>query len=618
MVRSLVLCGLCAIAAALLAISSFAQRLEREVGLGMLYAVRGNLKAPDEALIVGLDRASIGWLQRNIGALGQVSQGLDGCLSPHARDELSRARNINQVPRALHACLIRRLAERKPRLIVFDINFNAETPDDGLFAEEIRRAGNVLLLERIEEDGVVRRLGPSGPLAGAALGTVFFQTDGTPGKVVTGYPLHNHLFPSIPAMPVEAWHHYTGQTRGQSGQEDAVAHPASAFHLIWLYGHAGTIRTIPIRRVFETNAAGLAADLSRTTVFVGASDASDRSAYDHFRVPLLFARSDLMGGVELAATSFLNLLHHESMRSLPPPVWAGFVLLYAFVAFLASQSFSGRGALVGVLALAVAYSAMAATLFVLMRLWVPVSIPIIIVTPLAVLSAFSARFTVARRVIERLAPRPFANELLSHPEISRGSSKVEDATIVFVDMVGSTALAERLGEDVFRQVMNRYYSVATAAVETNDGMVVEYMGDGVLALFTAGVAGPDHAIKACRAAQQISVRPVPAVACSGPGDGEEFRLRFGIHSGPVVTGPTGAEHRYSFKALGDSVNVAARLEEHGKKLTPDGTDIILLSADTRRRAALSDELLRPLGIAKLRGRSHEVEVFRLAATVPRD
>ena len=66
MIRGLVFCGLCAIAAALLALSSPGQQLERQVGLRLLYAARGNLAAPEGALIVGLDRASIGWLQRNI------------------------------------------------------------------------------------------------------------------------------------------------------------------------------------------------------------------------------------------------------------------------------------------------------------------------------------------------------------------------------------------------------------------------------------------------------------------------------------------------------------------------------------------------------------------------
>ena len=99
MIRGLIFCGLCAIAMALVALSQLGQQLERQIGLGLLYAARGNLKAPEGALIVGLDRASISWLQRNIDALGDVSHGLEGCLPPHARESLSRARNINQVPR---------------------------------------------------------------------------------------------------------------------------------------------------------------------------------------------------------------------------------------------------------------------------------------------------------------------------------------------------------------------------------------------------------------------------------------------------------------------------------------------------------------------------------------
>ena len=487
MIRSLVFCGLCAIAVALLSLSALGQQLERQIGLGLLYAVRGDLKAPEGALVVGLDRASIGWLQRNIDALGRVSQGLEGCLSPHARESLSRARNINQVPRALHACLIRRLAERAPRLIVFDINFNAETPDDGFLAEAVESAGNVLLLERIEENGVARRLRPSAPLSDAAMQTVFFQTDGTPGRVVTGYPTHSRFFPTIPAMPVEAWRHH-------AGQEAVATHSMPDFQLIWLYGPAGTIPTIPIRRVFEADASALPADLSRFTVFVGASDASDQSAYDHFKVPLLMAESDVVGGVELAATAFLNLIHRQRMFSLPPPAQAGVVFCFAFAALLASQFLSGRRALGGVMVIAAAYGATAVSVFVLARLWVPVAVPMIIVTPVAVLSAFSARFAVASRVVERLAPRPFARELLRHPEIRRSDSNIEDATVMFADMVGSTALAERLGEDAFRKVMNRYYSAATAAVEANDGMVVEYMGDGILSLVHVGRcrAGPRH------------------------------------------------------------------------------------------------------------------------------
>ena len=497
MIRRLVACALCAVAVALLALSPLGRQLERQLGLGMLYAARGDLPAPEGALVVGLDRASIGWLQRNIGSLDRVSPALDECLPPQAREALGRARNINQLPRALHACLIRRLAGHGPRLIVFDVNFNSETADDAFLADAVRRAGNVLLLDRIEEDGVARLLRPAAPLAEAADATVFFQTDGSPGRVVTGYPTRNRFFPAIPAMPVEAWRRHTGR-------ETNPASPTPDFRLIWLYGPAGTIPTVPLRGVFEADAAALPADLSRLTVFVGASDATDRSAYDHFKVPLIMAEADVVGGVELAATAFLNLVHRERMHALPPAAQAGVVFCYAFLVLLASQSLAGGRAVGGVLAIAVAYGATAVAAFGLARLWIPVAVPLLIATPVALLSAFSARFALARRVVEMLAPRPFARDLLRHPGIGRGRSSIEDATVMFADMVGSTALAERLGEDAFRTVMNRYYSAATAAVEANGGLVVEYMGDGILALFTSVVAGPEHARKACLAAQQIS------------------------------------------------------------------------------------------------------------------
>lgn len=603
MIRSLIFCGVCATALALVSLSAPGRQLERQVGLGLLYAARGELKPPEGALIVGLDRASIGWLQRTFGDPGSAAKGLEACRSSRSLEDLSRARNINQLPRALHACLIGRLAERKPSLVVFDINFNAETPDDGMLADAMRRAGNVLLLERIEENVAVHRLRPATPLAEAALGTVFFQTDGTPGRVATGYPTRNQYFPAIPALPVAAW----GQV---TGAPDAALTSIPAFQSFWLYGPAGTVPTIPLRSVFE-DASALPVDLTGIAVFVGASDPAVLSAYDHFRIPLLMAESDIVGGVELAATAYLNLLHGERMVALPPASRGGVVFFFAFAILVASRGLGGRRGSGSVLLIAAAYGAIAFPAFAVARLWLPVAVPLLVVTPVAMLSSLSVRFALATRLVERLAPRPFAQELLRHPEIGRSDAHIEDATVMFADMVGSTALAERLGEDAFRTVINRYYSAATAAVEANDGMVVEYMGDGILALFTAPVAGPDHATKACRAAEQVSQSPLRRTPLSEPAASEDFRLRFGLHSGKVVTGPTGAEHRYSYKALGDSVIVAARLEEHAKTLRQDGADIILLTADTRRRAVLSDERIDPLGPVRLRGRSSEVEVFRL-------
>lgn len=605
MIRSFVLCTLCSATLVLLSLSSLGRWLEREVGLGILYAIRGDLEAPDGAMIVGIDRASLAWLQRNIGSLEHLSNGLGDCFSPHAKKELLRARSVSQVPRSLYTCLVQRLNAHDTRLIVFDINFNADTPDDVLLAQEFARSQNVLLLElleRTEGNNVNRRLRPSAPLARAALQTVFFQTD---GRALTGYPTFSRQFPELPAMPVEAWRRHTG---GQMAEGFSLP----SFQPIWLYGPAGTVPTVPINRVFEVEGHALPSDLSQVSVFVGASDLSNEAASDHFEVPLVLARSNLMGGVELAATAFLNLLHQQRLVSPPLPVHLAIMFFFAVAVLVASRHFGGRRAVGSVIAIAGVYSVTAVAAFVFARLWLPIAVPVIVATPIAVLSGFSARFTGARRVIERLAPRPYARELLIHPEIGRDDSHVEDATVMFADMVGSTRLAERLQGDSFRRVMNRYYSVTTATVEANDGMVVEYIGDGVLALFTNDAAGPDHATKACRAAQEIP-RCLPCGQClAHSGHIRNYRLRFGIHSGRVTTGPTGAEHRFSFKALGEPVIIAARLQEHGKTLQDNTADIILLTAETWRRARLPEKHFVPLGMVELRGRSQKVEIFRLA------
>ena len=233
MIRGLVFCGFCAVAIALVSVSAAGQQLERQIGLVLLYTARGDLKPPQGALIVGLDRASIGWLQRNIETSARFRGALTGA-SPRMRGRSEPGAQRQSAAASLHACLILRLAERCPSLMVFDINFNAETPDDSVLADALKHAGNVLLLERVEENTAVHRHRPSTPSSERCAGTVFFQTDGSPrqGRYRLSDP--EPYFPPNPSLPIAAWHHRTG-TVGRAGDAGLPA--------FWLYGPAGTIPT---------------------------------------------------------------------------------------------------------------------------------------------------------------------------------------------------------------------------------------------------------------------------------------------------------------------------------------------------------------------------------------
>ena len=124
-------------------------------------------------------------------------------------------------------------------------------------------------------------------------------------------------------------------------------------------------------------------------------------------------------------------------------------------------------------------------------------------------------------------------------------------TALFCDVTGSTALGEELDPEVLRRVMNRYFGEIRATVERHGGTVEKFIGDAVMAVFGVPRVEEDDALRAVRAAAEIRER-LPAVATEV---GVALRLRTGVNTGPVLTGE--GENI----AIGDAVNIAARLEQ---------------------------------------------------------
>jgi len=179
---------------------------------------------------------------------------------------------------------------------------------------------------------------------------------------------------------------------------------------------------------------------------------------------------------------------------------------------------------------------------------------------------------------------------------SRAERKV--VTAVFADLVGSTALSERLDPEELKLIVSEAVARIVHVVEEFGGTVKDLAGDGVLALFGAPVAHEDDEERALRASLRLleelteyADEVETAWGLSG------FGVRVGVSSGPVVLGDVGAGARIEYAAFGDAVNTAARLQaaaEPGTVLVSEETGGISVAAEGRMYARLDDQRLRAL------------------------
>jgi len=181
------------------------------------------------------------------------------------------------------------------------------------------------------------------------------------------------------------------------------------------------------------------------------------------------------------------------------------------------------------------------------------------------------------------------------------AGEMREATILFTDIASFTTIAEHLAPDDLVAALNEYLETVLEPIGAQGGVVNTFIGDGLFASFNMPLACDDHACAAVRAAIEIQ----RAVGARTFGDfGVAFATRIGISTGQVIGGSVGAGKRVSFTLLGDTVNLASRLEQ----LNKDYATRILVS-DSTRQACGDRFVFRPHGSVAVRGRSDAVPIY---------
>lgn len=205
-------------------------------------------------------------------------------------------------------------------------------------------------------------------------------------------------------------------------------------------------------------------------------------------------------------------------------------------------------------------------------------------------------------------PRELVRKIVTSRADTQNGAARQEVTVLFTDIRDFTTISERHSPEAVVAMLSTYFELMNKGVERHKGAIIQFLGDSVFAMWNAPVNDPDHADNACRAALDLAADlrdfNVRQRALGEP----EFVTRFGLHSGPAVVGSVGAERRLVYTAMGDTVNVASRLEGINKEF---GTTILASGAVKDR--CETRFIFRPLGFHQAKGRAEKVELFELVA-----
>jgi class 3 adenylate cyclase/tetratricopeptide (TPR) repeat protein len=204
-------------------------------------------------------------------------------------------------------------------------------------------------------------------------------------------------------------------------------------------------------------------------------------------------------------------------------------------------------------------------------------------------------------------PKFLADKILTTRSSIEGERKL--VTVLFADVANYTAMSEKLDPEEVRQIVDGCFHILMGEIHKWEGTITQFTGDGLMAIFGAPIAHEDHAQRACYAALSIQKAMVEYGEKVRKERGLDFKMRIGLNSGPVVVGSIGDDLRMDYTAIGDTTNLAARVEQAAKP------GEVWVSQETRNiiRGYFMEE---SVGEIPLKGKAQPQHLYRLISDLP--
>ena len=454
----------------------------------------------------------------------------------------------------------------------------------------------------VGSDGIIRRMAPVLPAVDGGFLPSFALSAVAGGDDATLASLHRELHrPGLKdlALPV----------RGPEGQAlrrepIALSRLASSAWRVDFAGPAGTFTSFPSGPLVQMARSGVQAGADNPfrdkIVLVGATFAESR---DFHPTPV-----GLMAGVEIQANMVHTLL---ARRVVEPPHWgANLALLVAVCVAVSLLSLWLRPLwlTLAALALVAAFATASYEAYVRRGYWLDFIAPLV-----AMVGYIQASRLVARRRL-RSAFGQYVSEDVLDRVLREGSDlggEVRVLSVLMSDVRGFTTLSERLPPARISEIMNEYFAEMVDVIMRHHGMVSDFIGDGILAIFGAPVEDPEHAWHAVQTALGMQ-RALERLNAKWAAEGRPpLAIGVAINTGEAFVGNMGSARKKKYSVLGDTVNTVSRIEGLNREL---GTGI-LISAGTL--AMVKERVqVRDRGEVKVKGKAQPVAIYELEGAIP--